>query len=148
MISQTNLEISQGPEESRNNVPIAGQQEQITLDPLKSRETIEPRPEGPNGQPAKVCNDEEAESSGQKAQLNGTKEPSTTNGSLKSQRRKARRAKHREAQGIKVVKEEGKANPAKPNLSFHEKGPEQVENLPAEQDHSPQDFHSPMIQSV
>lgn len=148
VINQTDFELSQGPEESRNNVSIAGQEEQINLDPLRSRTTVKSGPEKSNDQLAEICNDEEADGSGQKVQSNGIKELSTKSGSLKSQRKTAKRAKRRAAQRIRMVKEEGKANPPEPKLSSDEKGPEQVENLPAEQDHSPQDFHSPMIQSV
>lgn len=193
--NQMHSNISQGPEESRTNVPIAGQKEQINLDPLRPREMVQPGPENPNDQLVEVFDDKMDIGSDQEARINETKESSMTRKILKSQRRRAKLERKRERkraaqeieagmgekgtanppdtqlssaeQGFEQVEklqvnppetqlssaeqvfeqvEKLQVNPPEPQMSSAEQGFEQVEQLQSEQQVSPQDFHSPMIQ--
>lgn len=147
LINQTDLEVSQGTEESPNNIHIAGQEEHFDIGLLRPKETVESGPENQIDEAAELCNDEEAVRSDREAQLNRTKESSTRKGILKLQQKRAKRAKRRAAQEIKVAKKQREAKPPEPQLSSDEKDSGNVDKLQAEQDYSLQDFHTPMIQA-
>lgn len=149
VISQPDLEVSKKVEDFPNNISTASREEPVNTYPPKSSETIEPGLENSSEAPAEFLNDEEATRSSQELRLDGAKQSLETNEILKLQPKEAKEARRRATPEGNSVREECDAKPPEFRSSPDGQDLQAKTTSQAEQDlHSPQDFHSPMIQSV
>ena len=148
-INQTDLDVSIRTENSQDHIPTADREEHRTIDPLRSSEMVEPETQNPSDSPVEFSNDKRAVHSSRELQLNGTQQSPERNEIFKLRRKEAKKARRRAAREVNSVQEECQDEPPEPKLSSDEKDLPAVTLSQTEQDpHTPQDFHSPMIQSV
>lgn len=149
VIKQADLGFPTKTQDSPSNTRPTGREEKLNIDPSRSNETIEPRPENTSDKPVELSRDEGTVRSDQELRVNGVQQPPGMNEILKLQRKNAKKARRRGVREVNSVKIKHEAKPPVSQLSPDEKDPQAVTILRTEQDlHTPQDFHSPMIQCV
>lgn len=165
IINQTSVEFSQGAQDSSNHTSPASTEEQPNTNTSRSSETVESEREKASDRIAEISNGEGATRSTQNPPPNEIKQSSRIDKSLKLGRKEAKKASRKEvkkamrkearqarqemARGVGSVKEECKAKSSGAQLLSDDNDPQAITILEIEQDlHAPQDFHSPMIQSV
>lgn len=151
--NQKDLEVAKTSEDFPNNILTVRPEKHLNVDSSRSSEKAEPGPEKPSDKAADFFTDEGSDHLSQDPRLNGTQQPPGIDEIFKSQRKVAKKARRRAAwkanRKANPVKEERKAKPPESKLSLDEKNIQAITISETEQDpHSPQDFHSPMIQSV